>query len=134
MKRPTVTVHVGDTPTVVLTSRQLASTRESVEFHSGDLERLVAENLAPRFGNVWVVGGAMLCQGFLERGLVDEIQLMIAPILLGDVVKWGCHWLRPSRPNGSESQLRARPAKPDWRGRCACNDRDKSEPSAAGSG
>jgi dihydrofolate reductase len=30
------------------------------------------------------VGGAMLCQRFLELGLVDEIKLTIAPVLLGD--------------------------------------------------
>ncbi|MGA3294338.1 MAG: dihydrofolate reductase family protein [Candidatus Acidiferrales bacterium] len=74
----------GDTPTVVLTSRELPSTRKSVEFYSGDLKRLVDVILAPRYGNIWLVGGAMLCQSFLRLGLVDEIRLSIAPILLGD--------------------------------------------------
>ena len=74
----------GDTPTIVITSRDLSSTRKSVEFYSGDLKRLVNEILAPRYGNVWLVGGAMLCQSFLRLGLVDEIRLSIAPILLGD--------------------------------------------------
>ena len=74
----------GDTPTVVVTSRQLPSTRPSVEFYSGDLERLVGEILAPRYANIWLVGGAMLAQSFLRLGLVDEIRLMIAPVLLGD--------------------------------------------------
>ncbi len=74
----------GDTPTVVTTTRDLPSTRKSVEFYSGDLKRLVNVILAPRFGNIWLVGGAMLCQSFLHLGLVDEIRLMIAPVLLGD--------------------------------------------------
>jgi dihydrofolate reductase len=74
----------GDTPTVVITSRELPSTRESVEFYSGDLNRLMGEILAPRYGNIWLVGGAMLGQSFLNLGLVDEIRLMIAPVLLGD--------------------------------------------------
>ena len=74
----------GDTPTVVLTNRQLPSTRKSVEFYSGDLKRLVDEILAPRYGNIWLVGGAMLCQSFLRLGLVDEIRLSIIPVLLGD--------------------------------------------------
>jgi dihydrofolate reductase len=74
----------GDTPTVVVTTRELSSTRESVEFYSGDLKRLVGEILAPRYGNIWLVGGAMLGQSFLRLGLVDEIRLMIAPVLLGD--------------------------------------------------
>jgi dihydrofolate reductase len=74
----------GDTPTVVVTGRELPSTRESVEFYSGDLKRLVGEILAPRFGNIWLVGGAMLGQSFLRLGLVDEIRLMIAPVTLGN--------------------------------------------------
>ena len=74
----------GDTPTVVTTNRKLRSTRKSVEFYSGDLKRLVDEILAPRYGNIWLVGGATLCQNFLSLGLVDEIRLSIAPILLGD--------------------------------------------------
>ena len=74
----------GDTPTVVITHRELPSARKSVEFYSGDLNKLVDEILAPRYRNIWLVGGAMLCQKFLSLGLVDEIRLSIAPILLGD--------------------------------------------------
>ena len=74
----------GDTPTVVVTGRELPATRTSVEFYSGDLKTLLDEQLAPRYRNIWLVGGAMLSQRFLELGLVDEIRLTIAPILLGD--------------------------------------------------
>jgi dihydrofolate reductase len=74
----------GDTHTVVVTSRELPSTRESVEFYSGDLKRLVDERLAPRHKNVWLVGGAVLAQSFLRLGLVDEIRLMVAPVTLGE--------------------------------------------------
>jgi dihydrofolate reductase len=74
----------GETPTVVLTTRDLRSTRKSVEFYSGDLRRLVEEILAPRYQQIWLVGGAMLCQSFLRLGLVDEIRLSIAPVVLGD--------------------------------------------------
>ncbi|HEY1580905.1 MAG TPA: dihydrofolate reductase family protein [Terracidiphilus sp.] len=74
----------GDTPTVVVTGRELPSTRKSVEFYSGALKELVEEKLAPRYRNIWLVGGAMLSQRFLELGLVDEIRLTIAPVLLGD--------------------------------------------------
>jgi dihydrofolate reductase len=77
----------GDTPTVVTTTRKLPSTRKSVEFYSGDLRKLVDEILAPRFSNIWLVGGAMLCQSFLRLGLVDEICLMIVPVTLGDGVR-----------------------------------------------
>lgn len=74
----------GDTPTIVVTNRKLSSTRKSVDFHSGDLKTLVSEMLAPRYGNIWLVGGAMLGQSFLRLGLVDEIRLMIAPVTLGE--------------------------------------------------
>lgn len=74
----------GDIPTVVVTHRELPRVRKSVEFYSGDLKKLADEILAPRYGNIWLVGGAMLCQSFLRLGLVDEIRLVIIPILLGD--------------------------------------------------
>ena len=76
----------GDTPVVVVTGREWpsASTRKTVEFYSGDLKTLVDVKLAPRYRNIWLVGGAMLCQRFLELGLVDEIRLTIAPVLLGE--------------------------------------------------
>jgi dihydrofolate reductase len=74
----------GDTPTIVVSGRQWPPGRKSVEFYSGDLETLVHARLAPRFRNIWLVGGAILAQSFLELGLVDEISLTIAPVLLGD--------------------------------------------------
>jgi dihydrofolate reductase len=74
----------GDTPAIVVTSRELPAIRPSVEFYSGDLKRLVDEILSPRYGNVWLVGGAMLCQNFLKLDLVDEIRLSIIPVLLGE--------------------------------------------------
>jgi len=74
----------GDTPAVVVTGRKLPPARKSVEFYSGDLKTLVDVQLGPRYRNIWLVGGAMLCQRFLELGLVDEIKLTIAPVLLGE--------------------------------------------------
>jgi dihydrofolate reductase len=89
----------GDTPTFVVTNRTLPSTRKSVEFYSGDLKRLVDEILAPRYRNIWLVGGAVLCQSFLRLGLVDEIRLMIMPVLLGG-------GLRLFGDSGSETRWR----------------------------
>jgi dihydrofolate reductase len=73
----------GDTPVVVVTGRKLPQARKSVELYSGDLKTLLDEKLAPRYRNIWLVGGAVLSQRFLELGLVGEIRLTIAPILLG---------------------------------------------------
>jgi dihydrofolate reductase len=74
----------GDTPTVVVTGREWPPAKKTVEFYSGDLKTLVDVQLAPRYRNIWLVDGAMLCQRFLELGLVDEIRLTIAPVLLGE--------------------------------------------------
>lgn len=74
----------GDTPVVVVTGRKLPAAKNSIQFYSGDLKKLVEEKLAPRYRNLWLVGGAMLCQRFLELGLVDEIVLTVAPVLLGE--------------------------------------------------
>jgi dihydrofolate reductase len=74
----------GDTPTFVVTHRDLPSTRKSVEFYSGDLRKFVDDVLAPRYKNIWLVGGAALGQSFLQLDLVDEISLMVIPVLLGD--------------------------------------------------
>ena len=75
----------GDTPTVVMTKKSTAVVHEG---ERGVLLRrpqeMVGETLAPRYGNIWLVGGAMLGQSFLRLGLVDEIRLMIAPVILGD--------------------------------------------------
>ena len=73
----------GDTPAVVVTGREWPPAKKSVEFYSGDLKTLVDAKLAP-YRNIWLVGGAMLCQRFLDLGLVDEIKLTIAPVLLGE--------------------------------------------------
>jgi len=74
----------GDTPAVVVTGREWPPVGKSVEFYAGDLKTLVDVKLAPRYRVIWLVGGAMLCQRFLELGLVDEIRLTIAPVLLGE--------------------------------------------------
>lgn len=74
----------GDTPVVVVTTRKLPSARKSVEFYSGDLTTLINVTLAPRYRQIWLVGGAMLSQRFLELGLVNEMKLTIAPVLLGE--------------------------------------------------
>src|ERR1700744_4541631 len=48
----------GDTPTIVLTHRQLPIERTNIQAFSGDLAALVNERLKPNYKNVWLVGGA----------------------------------------------------------------------------
>lgn len=74
----------GDKPTFVLTSRALRRARDTVAFHSGDLAAFVNEQLRPRYGAVWIVGGGALASEGLRLGLVDEIRYSILPILIGE--------------------------------------------------
>jgi dihydrofolate reductase len=78
----------GDKPTFVLTSRQLPRTRETVEFHSGDLTRLVNERLKPAFSSIWFVGGGAVSGECLRLGLADEVRYSIMPILIGDGISF----------------------------------------------
>ena len=74
----------GDTPVVVLTNRALESYRASVSFRAGGLEKLVNEELKPKYDSIWAVGGASLTRDLLQLKLVDEIVLTLTPVLLGD--------------------------------------------------
>ena len=74
----------GDKPTFVLTRRALAKTRDTVEFVSGDLARLVNERLRPSYRRIWFVGGGALAGECLRLGLADELRYSIAPVLIGD--------------------------------------------------
>jgi dihydrofolate reductase len=74
----------GDKPTFVLTSRHLPRTRDTVEFHSGNLAQFVNEHLRPRFRSIWFVGGSVLSAECLRLGLADELRYSILPILIGD--------------------------------------------------
>lgn len=76
----------GNVPVVVLTHRNLSRDRETVEFYSGDLKKLLAQELKPKYKNIWMVGGARCTKEFLQLGLVDEIVVSIMPVILGDGV------------------------------------------------
>jgi len=78
----------GDKPTFVLTRRDLPRTRDSVEFYSGDLARLVNERLKPEFRGIWFVGGGAVCGECLRLGLADEVRYSIMPILIGDGISF----------------------------------------------
>lgn len=78
----------GDKPTIVMTKRSLPKTRNSVEFYSGDLTRLVNEQLAPKYRSIWFVGGGALSGECLRLGLADEIRYAILPVLIGDGISF----------------------------------------------
>ncbi len=74
----------GDKPTFVLTSRELARSRDTVEFYSGDLAQFVNERLRPKFRSIWFVGGSAVAAECLRLGLADELRYSILPILIGE--------------------------------------------------
>jgi dihydrofolate reductase len=78
----------GDKPTFVLTRRALGKSRKTVEFYSGDLERLVDERLKPNFRSIWFVGGGAVSAECLRLRLADEVRYSIVPILIGDGISF----------------------------------------------
>jgi dihydrofolate reductase len=71
-------------PTWVFTSRSLVGiSGADIRFVRGDVEPVHAEMRAAADGkNVWVAGGGDLAAQFHERGLLDELVVTIAPVLL----------------------------------------------------
>ncbi len=74
----------GDKPVFVLTRRDLPRTRETVEFHAGDIAQFVNGRLRPRFRSIWCVGGGVVCGECLRRGLADDVRYSILPIVIGE--------------------------------------------------
>jgi dihydrofolate reductase len=77
--------YYGSTPCWVFTHRTLPPIPGAdLKFVSGDVVP-VHEQMAQAAGekNIWVVGGGELVGQFADHGLLDEIQLGIAPVVLG---------------------------------------------------
>lgn len=74
----------GDTPTFVLTRRDLPRTRKTVEFYAGDLTPFVNQRLRPAFRSIWFAGGGAVAGDCLRLGLADEIRYSILPVLIGE--------------------------------------------------
>ena len=77
----------GDTPTIVLTRRNLTTDRKTVEFYGGDLEPLLSR-LRQQYGNIWVAGGAQVAAELISQKLADEISISVLPILLGQGTRY----------------------------------------------
>lgn len=60
---------------------------ENVETVNGDPADLIKKIKSEEGKNIFLVGGANIIQQFIEKGLVDEIQLFISPIILGRGVR-----------------------------------------------
>lgn len=75
----------ADQPTWVFTRRALPRPEgAAVTFTDADAAAVHADMVAAAAGrDLWLVGGGDLVGQFLDRGLLDEIRVSIAPVLLG---------------------------------------------------
>jgi len=75
----------GDIPCWVFTHRDLPGIPDAdVRFVQGDARPIHAEMATAASGNnTWLVGGGELVGRFADAGLLDEIQLHVAPVTLG---------------------------------------------------
>jgi len=77
--------YYGDTPCWVFSHRELpAIAGADLRFVHGEVEPIHrAMDEAADGKNIWLVGGGELVGQFADEGLLDEIQLSIAPVTLG---------------------------------------------------
>lgn len=61
-----------------------AENNENVKFINGDITDFINNLKAQDGKNIWIVGGGQLLHSFIQRGLVDEFILTIAPTLIGN--------------------------------------------------
>jgi dihydrofolate reductase len=76
-------------PTFVL-SHHLPVTkpqRADVVFTAENIEEVLKKAKRMTSKNIWIEGGANVAQQFLHRGLIDEIVLSIAPVILGGGIR-----------------------------------------------
>lgn len=81
---------------LVATRRPLADPPPGVAAWTGGAAAL-ARHLATRPGRSWVVGGGRLVAGLLEAGGLDELDLFVMPVLLGE----GVALFPGARPGGA---------------------------------
>jgi dihydrofolate reductase len=75
-------------PVLVLTHDDPATkTNESVTYVSGDIRDVVARGLEAAGGKSLEILGTQTADQCLELGLVDEVRVHVAPILLGDGIR-----------------------------------------------
>lgn len=76
--------YYGNTPCWVFTHRQLPAVPDAdLTFVHGDVRGVHGDMMkAAGGGNVWLVGGGDLVGQFADQGLLDEILLGVAPVML----------------------------------------------------
>ena len=64
----------------VLTSKDLYSKQKNIVFTNKNIEII----LKTEDNNIWLFGGSKVIQSFINLDLIDEFQLYIVPVIIGD--------------------------------------------------
>lgn len=72
-----------NTPSWVFTKRALTVLHLSIQLTKENPETVIQQMESKGIKRVWLMGGGKLAASFMDAGLVNEIQLSIVPILLG---------------------------------------------------
>ncbi len=72
---------------IVMTSRPADLLPEGTEVRNADAATVAREARNFGGGDVWLTGGGNVARQFLDAGLIDEIELFVMPVLLGDGVR-----------------------------------------------
>lgn len=83
---------------LVVTSGRGASVHHGVRFWTAGLPALIAYLRALDDGDAWVVGGATLLAAMIEARALDRLELLVAPLLLGEGLR-----LFPAKAPGLEN-------------------------------
>ena len=67
---------------IVVTSRPIDDPAGPLETRS-DVDALIRELRTLNDGDVWMLGGGQLQMAFMERGALDEIEIYVAPRIIG---------------------------------------------------
>ncbi|ACL16236.1 dihydrofolate reductase family protein [Methanosphaerula palustris] len=68
----------------ILTSRTLPLVGDRTELWHGPLSELIQKIRRESKRDIYIIGGGQIISRFLNEGLIDEIQLFIVPVILGE--------------------------------------------------
>ena len=68
---------------IVITSSSLQSPFQNIEIYNGNLSTLI-EQLRKDDKDTWIVGGGRLQSSLVAQNLMDEIQVFVMPVLIGE--------------------------------------------------
>ena len=73
----------ADRRTIVVTSRPLPDPKGPIDIWPAGVDALVAELRARDDGDIWMAGGGGLQMAFIERGALDQLDLVVVPEIIG---------------------------------------------------